>query len=66
MNNDELELLGEPQMTMAQFWIEEQLAERGYDQEIIRAWRDLEIVGDPPEEVEDAIRREQVRLAEER
>ena len=62
---DELELLGEPRMTMAQFWIEEQLAERGYDQEIIQAWRDLEIAGDPPEEVDDAIRREQVRLAEE-
>ena len=65
MNNDELELLGEPRMTMAQFWIEEQLAEREYDLQIIQAWRDLEIAGDPPEKVEDAIRREQVRLAEE-
>ena len=52
-------------MAMAQFWIEEQQAEREYDQEIIQAWCDLEIAGAPPSEVEDAIRREQVRLAEE-
>jgi hypothetical protein len=65
MNNEDFELLGEPRMTMAQFWIEEQQAERGYDQEIIQAWRDLEVAGDPPEEVENAIRREQIRLMEE-
>ena len=55
-------------MTMAQFAIEEELveqAEREYDQEIIQAWCDLEIAGAPPSEVEDAIRREQVRLLEE-
>ena len=65
LESEEFELLGEPRMTMAQFWIEEQLAEREYDQEIIQAWCDLEIAGAPPSEVEDAIQREQVRLAEE-
>jgi hypothetical protein len=66
-NNDEFELLGEPRMTMAQFWIEEQLAEQEElsDQEIIQEWREREIPGDPPLYVENAIRREQVRLAEE-
>ncbi len=65
-NNEEFELLGEPRMTMAQFWIEEQLAEQEElsDQEIVQNWRDLEIAGDPPLYVENAIRREQVRLAE--
>ena len=65
MINEEFELLGEPRMTMAQLVLEEQWAEAELDREIIQEWRDLEIPGDPPEEVEDAIRREQLRLAEE-
>ena len=71
INNEEFEMLGEPRMTMAQFWIEEKLAEeederqRAADLETIKTWRRLRIPGDPPTEVEDAIRREQVRLMEE-
>ncbi len=64
MNNEEFEMLGEPRMTMAQFWIEEQLAEQEEltDQEIIDKWLERAIPGDPPPFIQGAFDRENVRL----
>ncbi len=61
---DEFELLGEPRMTMAQFWFEEELAEQEEqtDQEIIDEWRERETSGDPPPFVQSAFDRECARL----
>ena len=51
-------------MTMAQFWIEEKLAEQEEqtDQEIIDEWNELEIPGDPPPLIQSAFDREGVRV----